>query len=343
MLGIKRITGAAGSAPEGEPGSWVNDAAREKFMAAYERVFALWPQPCEEFDIETATATTRVHAHRPHPDGAPVVLLAGAGGNAAAWFPHAEALAGDGPVYGIDMPGDANPSVPRALMTPPASCAAWLDELLRKLSDRPAHLVGYSYGGWVAMNQAIRAPGRVASITLLDPAGLTRLDARFWWWLSISGLATLTPMPLRRRLARWLDSPAMLEPELMTLMWAGIRGYRAEPKFPGILTDDELRAITVPVLLVTGARSALITPKQARDRGSLMPQAEVAVIPGSHGGFNRIDALNDRITAFFKSQTSGKQAAPAPPSTTSTATARQETAGKRGMSARNPLGSPPTR
>jgi len=39
MLGIKRITGAAGSAPEGEPGSWVSDAAREKFMAAYERAF----------------------------------------------------------------------------------------------------------------------------------------------------------------------------------------------------------------------------------------------------------------------------------------------------------------
>ena len=118
MLGIKRITGAAGSAPEGEPGSWVSDAAREKFMAAYERVFELWPQPREESDIETATATTRVHAYRPHPGGDPVVLLTGAGGNAAAWFPHVAALAEDGPVYGIDMPGDANPSVPRALMTP---------------------------------------------------------------------------------------------------------------------------------------------------------------------------------------------------------------------------------
>ena len=139
--------------------------------------------PCEEFDVETATATTRVHAYRPHPGGDPVVLLTGAGGNAAAWFPHVAALAGDGPVYGIDMPGDANPSVPRAPMTPPASCAAWLDELLGKLSDRPAHLVGFSYGGWVAMNQAIRAPRRVASITLLDPAGLTKLDARFWWWI----------------------------------------------------------------------------------------------------------------------------------------------------------------
>ncbi len=299
MLGIRRITGAAGPAPAGEPGSWVSEAAREKFMAAYERVFALWPRPTEEFDVETATATTRVHAYRPRPGGDPVVLLTGAGGNAAAWFPHVAALAADGPVYGIDMPGDPNPSVPRAPMTPPAACAAWLDELLGKLSDRPAHLVGYSYGGWVAMNQAIRAPGRVASITLLDPAGLTRLDARFWWWLSVTGLASMTPMPLRRRLARWLDSPPMLEPELMTLMWAAIRGYRAEPKFPKVLTDDELAAITVPVLLITGARSALITPAQARDRAGRMPNAQVAVVPGSHGGFDRIDALNDRIAAFI--------------------------------------------
>src|SRR5271156_1099269 len=312
MFGIKRITGAADLAPKGEPGSWVSEAAREKFMAAYERAFALWPQPCEQFDVETVTATTRVHAYRPHPDGPPVVLLSAF--NAASWYPNVAALAKVGPVYGIDMPGDANPSVARAPMTPPASCAAWLDELLGQLSDRPAHLVGFSYGGWIAMNQAIRAPGRGASITLLDPAGLTKLDARFWLWLSISGLATLTPMPLRRHLARWLDSPAMLQPGLMTLMWAAIRGYHAEPKFPGVLTDDELRSITVPALLITGARSALLTPAEARARGSLMPHAEVAIVPGSHGGFDRINELNDRIAAFIKGQATDKQAAqPAPP------------------------------
>jgi pimeloyl-ACP methyl ester carboxylesterase len=237
--------------------------------------------------------------------------------NAAGLYPYVAALAGGGPVHGIDLPGDPNPSVARALMTPPASCAAWLDELLAQLSDRPAHLVGFSYGGWIAMNQAIRAPGRVASITLLDPAGLTKLDARFWLWLSVSGLASLTPMPLRRRLARWLDLPGMLEPDLMTLMWAGTRGYHAEPKFPAILTDDELRAIGVPVLLVTGARSALLTPAEARARGGVMPHAEVAIVPGSHGAFNRMDELNDRIAAFIKSHATGKQAAgPAPATAT---------------------------
>jgi len=289
-------------APKAKVGSWVSDAAREKFMIAYQRAFALWPQPVEELDVETATATTRVHAYRPHPGGAPVVLVHGAGYNAAGWYPHVAALATGGPVYAIDVPGDPNPSVMRAPLTPPASCAAWLDELLAQLSDRPAHLVGMSYGGWIAMNQAIRAPGRVASITVLDPAGLTKLDARFWWWLTISGLATLTPMPLRRRLARWLDSPVMLERELMTLMWAGSRGFRMEPKFPAVLTDDELRAIDVPALLVTGARSALLTPAEARARGSLMPHGQVVIVPGSHGGFDRISELNDRMAAFIQAQ-----------------------------------------
>jgi pimeloyl-ACP methyl ester carboxylesterase len=101
----------------------------------------------------------------------------------------------------------------------------------------------------------------------------------------------------------------MLQPELMTLMWAAIRGYRAEPKFPGVLTDDELRAIDVPVLLITGARSALLTPAEARARGSVMPHAEVAIVPGSHGGFNRIDELNDRIVAFIKAHATSKQTA----------------------------------
>ena len=94
----------------------------------------------------------------------------------------------------------------------------------------------------------------------------------------------------------------MADRELIPLMWAGIRGYHAEPQFPGILTDDELRAIDVPVLLITGARSALLTPAEARARASVMPHAEVAIVPGSHGGFNRIDDLNDRIATFIKAQ-----------------------------------------
>jgi hypothetical protein len=139
------------------------------------------------------------------------VLLTGTGFNASSWYPHVAALAEDGPVYGIDVPGDPNPSVARALIAPPGE--------LRRMAGR-------------APGQAQRPPGAPGRLLLRrldrhepgDPrarAGrphhparsrrLTKLDARFWFWLSISGLACLTPMPLRRRLARWLDSPSMTD------------------------------------------------------------------------------------------------------------------------------------
>jgi hypothetical protein len=53
----------------------------------------------------------------------------------------------------------------------------------------------------------------------------------------------------------------------------------------------------------------MLTPAEARARGSLMPHAEVAIVPGSHGGFNRITELNDRIAAFIQAHATDKQAA----------------------------------
>jgi len=47
-----------------------------------------------------------------------------------------------------------------------------------------------------------------------------------------------------------------------------------------------------------------------------MPHAQVAIVPGSHGGFNRIDELNDQIAAFIQAHTAGNQAVqPARPPT----------------------------
>ena len=52
----------------------------------------------------------------------------------------------------------------------------------------------------------------------------------------------------------------------------------------------------------------MLTPAEARARGSLMPHAQVAIVPGSHGGFNRISELNQQIAAFIKAQATGEQA-----------------------------------
>jgi len=287
-------------AAKGEPGGFVSDQARERFLAAYDRAFTLWPRPWTEFDVETAVTTTHIHRYGPA-EGEPVVLLHGAGFNGSMWYPNVAALGREHPVYAIDVPGDPNRSVARAPIAEPRASAEWLEQVLGELGAARAHLVGASYGGWIALNQALRAPARVASITLLDPAGLTALDKRFWWWFSVRGLAALAPRPLRRRLAGWLGEPTLAENEMIALMWAGIRTYRMEGKFPGVLTDDELRRINVPALLLTGRHSALISPGEAQDRASLMPDAQAEVMTGSRHGPNleQSNPVNERITAFI--------------------------------------------
>jgi pimeloyl-ACP methyl ester carboxylesterase len=287
-------------AAKGEAGRFVSDEARAKFFAAYDRAFTLWPQPWEEFDVETRSATTHIHRYGPA-GGEPVVLLHGAGFNGSMWYPNVAALGKNHPVFAIDTPGDPNRSIQRAPIAEPAPSAAWLDEVLDKLGGGPAHLVGTSYGGWIALNQALRAPGLVATITLLDPAGLEKIGPRFYWWFYLSGLATLAPRRLRKHLAVWLDEPVLTQSELLALMWAGIRTYRIEPKKPAPLTNDELHRIQVPALLLTGKRSALIRPARARACAQLMPRAQAEIVAGAgHGpGIEQADHVNARITAFI--------------------------------------------
>jgi hypothetical protein len=51
--------------------------------------------------------------------------------------------------------------------------------------------------------------------------------------------------------------------------------------------------------VVSGSRSALISPERARECARLMPRDEAAVISGSHGGSDRNDELNALLTAFI--------------------------------------------
>jgi pimeloyl-ACP methyl ester carboxylesterase len=80
--------------------------------------------------------------------------------------------------------------------------ARWLGELLSALSVDRAHLVGCSYGGWLAVQHEIHSPGRATTITLLDPAGFGRLTGRFLMWVIMGGLApgqVTKPLPQRQR------------------------------------------------------------------------------------------------------------------------------------------------
>ena len=150
-------------------GRYVNDVLRDRYFAACDALYAMGARAIAETDVETDFGTTHVYRYGPADPAAesrtPVVLVHGAGSCSAMWYPNTPALSAERPVYAIDTPGDPGRSVQREPIHQPERAAQWLDETLAELGLDRVHLVGSSYGGWLALNQAHRRPDRLASVT----------------------------------------------------------------------------------------------------------------------------------------------------------------------------------
>ncbi|MEV7871933.1 alpha/beta fold hydrolase [Streptomyces sp. NPDC088124] len=288
-------------------GRYVSDALRDRYFAACDALYAMGAPALAETDVETSFGTTHVYRYGPADPAAasrtPVVLVHGAGSCSAMWYPNTAALAAERPVYAIDTPGDPGRSVQREPIHQPERAAQWLDETLAGLGLDRVHLVGSSYGGWLALNQAHRGPGRLASATLLDPGGLEKVGLRFFAWIFVSLFATSAPKRLRPRLAAWLEQPVLVVPELRTMVRASTRAYRVRRPAPLPLTEDELRTIRTPLYLVLGKRSLILHPRRQAERvPRLIPGARADIITGTGHGpqIDHADQVNARMLDFME-------------------------------------------
>lgn len=108
-----------------------------------------------------------------------VVLVHGYGGDRASWLFVQEPLAtagepGSRAVYALDLPGHGASSKTLTEGATLGELAASVLAVLDAVAPPGArvHLVGHSLGGAVAAEAAVRRPHRVASLTLIAPAGL---------------------------------------------------------------------------------------------------------------------------------------------------------------------------
>lgn len=262
-------------------GRWANPEAERHFRSMEDELWReAFPDPPQSLDVPTCVGLT--HAYAWSGSGTPFVFLHGAGGTALEWFDYVEARDGRA-AYGLDTIGDVGRSVQDEPLRDAAHLAQWLDETLAGLDVARAHLVGSSYGGWLSLNQAIRRPERVASITLLDPAGVVASDmARFLLWGGCVMAGSLTPGPLRRHIARWTRMPLLEDKRIMRMVFYGQRKHRFRLPPAGPATDDELRAITTPVLALLGEKSELFRSDRVAERlRTYVKDADVDIVKGA--------------------------------------------------------------
>ena len=99
--------------------------------------------------------------------GEPLVLLHGFTGRAANWRPLLTRLAEQWRVIAIDLPGHGDSDAPAAVARYKMRyVAADLAALLTRRDAAPAHWLGYSMGGRLALYTAVTHPGVVRSLIL---------------------------------------------------------------------------------------------------------------------------------------------------------------------------------
>jgi len=194
--------------------------------------------------------------------GAPVVLLHGFGLDLRMWEDQCRALADEYFVIRYDIRGYGRSSLPTGEAY---SHADDLHELLSRLGAIPAHVIGLSNGGRLAIRFALAYPQAIRSLTLVDSA----LDGHAWsadWlslWAAIDGKAKSGDVAAAKR--HWLEHPlfaparehAHIAVHLSQMVqdYSGWHWIHTDPGVaPGPPAIRRLKELSVPTLVVVGER-----------------------------------------------------------------------------------------
>ena len=172
------------------------DDDKARFLAAYDAALAAWPVPFEEIDVSTRLGRTHVIACG-DPNAPPLLLLPSFAGTATVWRLNAEGLGRHFRTYAVDMIGQPGKSEAHGKIRNRREYAGWLADVLDALGVARASIVGCSFGGFLAVNQALETPDRVERIVLISPAGTF---ASQYWKLTYAMRIRAPALKLMRRL-----------------------------------------------------------------------------------------------------------------------------------------------
>jgi pimeloyl-ACP methyl ester carboxylesterase/membrane protease YdiL (CAAX protease family) len=269
---------------------WRSDASAFKtadgkaaFLAAYDAAMKRWPVPYEEMDVPGRFGMTHVIISGPK-DAPPLVLLHGYWATSTMWTANIADLSHDHRVYALDVMGQPSKSVPAEPIRDAAGYVAWLTATLNALQLGRVCLVGMSFGGWLALAYAVSAPDRVEKLVLLSPGGLLPMVRQF----NLRGmLMVLIPTrALVNSFMRWLGFTGIGTQPVLDLMYLGLKHFRVPVEtsrvMPTVFSDDELRAIRVPTLLLIGDHEVISDPAKALARARrLIPDFHGELVPRS--------------------------------------------------------------
>jgi pimeloyl-ACP methyl ester carboxylesterase len=235
---------------------------------------------------------TRLHYER-HGGGEPLLLITGFTISSAVFEPILDLYGTRFECIVYDNRGSGRSGAPR-LTTSMPELAADAAGLLRAIGVDSAHACGLSMGGMIAQELAIRFPERVRGLVLggTTPGGPRAARPAVGELGALAGGAAGG----RRRsdgawLGKWLFSEEFRRehPDRVRDLLRNFARHRATPQgiwahwWASVYHDtmSRLHRIEAPTLVMHGERDAMAPISNARLLAERIPDAELAIVPGS--------------------------------------------------------------
>jgi pimeloyl-ACP methyl ester carboxylesterase len=273
-------------------------AGKNEIMALYDAVLARWPVAYETFNLPTRHGDTFIIASGKK-SASPLVLLHGAASNAVSWVGDIVQYSQHFRVYAIDLPGEPGKSAENRPAWDSPGFAEWLEDVLDGLKIHKTALLGLSQGGWTALRFATARPERVTKLVLLAPAGIMPTRPSFIFKAVILSMFGRWGA---ERINRIVLGRQPIHPEAVKFMNAILTHFKARMGKEYLFSDDELKRLNMPTLLIGGTEDALIPMESVAPRmQKCVPQLESVLLPGmGHALVN----LSGQIIPFLTSSKS---------------------------------------
>jgi 2-hydroxy-6-oxonona-2,4-dienedioate hydrolase len=232
---------------------------RQAMLGWYEQFRARLPVATESRVVATRSGDTHVLVGGPAA-GPSVVVLHGALSSSAHALTELAPLFERFRVYAVDIVGQSVMSAEAQPSVANNEYGLWLVDVLDQLGLARTHVVGVSWGGFVAIRLAACAPERIDRLALLVPAGVVKGPA----WAGFTKLALPLLMyrlaPSERRLDKLMRHLLTTTGDAWTpYLGDAFRHYKLQMRVPALATPAELARFERPTL-VFGAERDLSFP-----------------------------------------------------------------------------------
>lgn len=259
-----------------------NAQGEAEYLAAYDEALANWPVPFEEQFVPTRFGPAHIITCGPK-QAPPLLLLQGMGLSVPNWEPWIARLSASYRVYAPDLVNDLGKTALDRTVQDRDDYVVWLGDLLDSLRNDTTSVIGHSIGGWLGMSFALYAPRRVIRLVAVSPAA-SLFNYPFSFQYQIFR-ARLRPTNERAcRLLDWLSADGSAANGMASGMFRRWLQEYHPPRFvtPTAFTDEEMRKISIPALLLFGEQDALCRAEKAAGRAARwMPRVTTGIIPGA--------------------------------------------------------------